>query len=282
MADDGFRRRYERERSARLQAEAIAERAIADIQAANRALDVRVAERTEELKSALARVAAADEAKSILVRGLAHEMSTPLHAVRGLIELVEKQVTDPELASATRAAGAAASRLNRALRTLLELVAISGGEVVTTTEEVALGHHLDLVLDRWRLAAARRGLLLLGEARPDPAVVVVVDPARLDQILDALIDNAIRFGGREARVELARLDEPEPVLRVQVTDRGPGISEAEAAFVFDAFRTGEASHEGFGVGLTLARTVAEALRGRLDLVPSEVGACFVAELPIPA
>lgn len=280
MAEDAFRRRYERERTARLQAEAIAERAIGDLHAANRALDARVAERTQELEVVLARLRAADEAKSIVLRGLAHEMSTPLHAVRGLVELVEEQATDAALVSAARTAGAAAGRLNRALRSLLELAAISGGDVVTRREAVVLGDHLDQVLERWRLPAARRGMLLVGEAAPDPAAQVDVDPVRLDQILDALVDNAIRFGRAQVRVGLERVEEPAPVLRIEVADRGPGIAADQRAWIFEPFRSGEGSGDGFGVGLALARAVAEALGGSLELAQSDVGARFVAELPV--
>lgn len=276
--EDRFERRYRRERDARLQAEAIAERAIADLYAANRALDERVAARTSELEAALERARAADEVRAAFVRGLAHEMSTPLHVIAGLAELLADRSDETDVESVATEVRTAAGRLNHALRTLLEFAALSGGTIATEPEEVVLGDYLDGVMDRWRLAAARAGLLVLGQVVPDPKTTVTTDPARLDQILDALFDNAIRFASMQIEVDLTRDD---AVLRLAVTDDGPGVAEHRRDAVFAAFARGEgANSDGFGIGLTLARAVAEALGGTLELNETTSGSRFVATLPL--
>lgn len=275
-------RRHERERRARLQAEEIAEKAIADLVESNAELDQRVQQRTAQLRDALDRLATADRLRSTLVRGLAHEMRTPLHAIGGLVEVVADRTDDPDLAAAAKVAGEAAARLNLALRALIEFAALSAGDRAVTAAPIRLGSYADRVLERWRLPAARAGMLLVSELRPDPSVVVEADEARLDQIVDGLIDNAIRFGATPIQLTLARVDGGAPELVIRVEDSGPGVEEAVRRTLFDAFVRGDDDSPGFGIGLTLGRAVAELLRGSLELVePTDgPGATFVARVPL--
>lgn len=282
MADAGtYRRRYERENSARLQAEQIAEAAIADLVAANSALDERVRKRTAELQAALERVEAADVLKSTFVRGLAHEMSTPLHAIQGLVELVEERTADDDIRSSAKLAAEAATRLNLALRTLLEFAALTSGDVETTRAPVRLGTYADRAIARWRLPAARGGLLLVSEVLPDPSTIVDVDEARVDQIVDALVDNAVRFGRTPIELRFERVGGDHRRLEIEVTDAGPGIPAAMQDRIFEAFERGDDTTEGFGVGLTLAQAIAELLGGRLELRSTNgTGAAFLVEIPL--
>lgn len=282
MADSGDRwqRRYVRERKARFEAESIAERAIADLQDANSILDHRVAERTSELETALARLTEADSIKSTFVRGLAHAMSTPLHAVNGMVEFIESETDDEAIRDSARQASEAAQRLNRALRTLLEFAAISHGEMSTTAQVLSIGEYADSVSSRWQLAAARAGLLLVVEVRPDPQTRIVADEARLDQIVDALLDNAVKFGHGEILVKLTWVAEPESHLQIEVSDLGPGVPDELGDQIFEAFVRDTNTPQGFGVGLTLGRAVAEALGGSLEMAETPVGARFVAIVPL--
>ena len=266
MADDAdrYRRRYERERSARLQAERIAEGAIAALSASNRELDARVHERTAELEVALERASRTDQVKSAFLQGLAHEMSTPMHAVRGFVELVSTRTDDDQIRRAAAQADAAATRLHSALRTLLGFAAATAGDVSVDPRPVRLGDYADAVADRWRLPAARAGMLLETDIAPDPGTLVVVDPDRLDQIVDALLDNAVRFG--TGQIELTvRADTDAGCLRLSVIDGGAGVPDDIRDSAFDAFVRGDNATDGFGVGLTLARAVAGALGGTVEL-----------------
>lgn len=278
--DESFRRRYERERAARLQAEQIAETAIADLTAANEALDRRVQERTAELETALERLEMTDVLKTTFVRGLAHEMSSPLHAIHGLVELVDERTDDAEIQASAKLAAQAATRLNHALRTLLEFAALTAGDVQTTRSAIRLGDYADRVVDRWRLPAARSGLLLVSEVKPDPGVLVEVDEARLDQIADALIDNAVRFGRTPVSLRFERFEGAEPRIEIEVADAGPGIPVEEQERVFEAFERGWGATEGFGIGLALARSIAELLGGRLELESTPDGSTFLVEIPL--
>ena len=282
MVDERSRwqRRYARERAARFEAEQIAERAIADLQQANAALDQRVVDRTEALEAALFRLTEADTAKSTFVHGLAHEMSTPLHAIAGLVEFIEAESNITSVKTSARQAGDAAQRLNRALRTLLEFAAISHNEMPTTEQALPMDTYADTLSARWQRPAARAGMLLIVEVGPDPKAIMNVDPARLDQIVNALLDNGVKFGSGELLLSLNQVAEPAPHLRIEVSDQGQGVPQDLRDKVFESFVRDRHATEGFGVGLTLARAVAEGLGGSLELSESTVGAHFVALVPL--
>lgn len=275
---DRLRRRAARERSARLQAEQIAESAIKNLYETNTALDRRVEERTRELEEAVARLAAADAAKSTFLRGVAHEMSTPLHGIKGFLDLITDRTDDPEINALAGQASAAATRLHSALRTLVEFAAASAGDIDTTPQDTSLGTLGDAITARWQLPAARAGLLLMVGVTPQPGAAVRVDPARVEQIVDALVDNAIRFGVGQVDVELELLDGSPPCLRIAVTDEGPG--PPADLDPFEPFVRGPGATDGFGVGLTLARAVVRGLGGCIDLAHSEGSTVAIAEFPV--
>lgn len=280
--DEAWERRYRRERQARLEAEEIAETAIAELHASNRDLDRQVAERTEQLASALARTAAADEAKATFLHGLAHELSTPLHAVAGLVELIRERSVVDEVVTTAQQVEQAADRLNRTLRTLVEFSAAMGGDLEVHPTEVSVGDLADQVMERWRRRAAQRGTLVVAEARPSPLTRVRVDTARLEQVVDPLVDNALVHGSGRVGVEIEAGAPPAAVLRVRVGDEGPGVAAGLRAQVFDPFvRGGSEEGSGLGIGLTLAGAVATALGGSLVLLDREPASVFEAELPIP-
>lgn len=280
---DRWQRRYERERAARLQAETIGEAAIADLYHANQDLDQRVEQRTKELEDALRVAEAARRAESTFLHGLAHELSTPLHAILGLVELVGELTDEPEIRASALEIEKASDRLHNALRTLVEFAAVSGTEVKVNAAETTLGRFADALAQRWRRRAALKGMLLVVEVDPGPESSFVSDSDRLAQVIDPLIDNAIRYGrvGRvivEAQLTAAAL---QPELRLRVSDEGATPIPAELrGQIFEPFVRGPESVAGFGMGLALAHAVAVALGGSVNLLPSETGSVFEAVVPV--
>jgi signal transduction histidine kinase len=114
------------------------------------------------------------------------------------------------------------------------------------------------------------------------------DRARLVQIVDTLVENALKFtdaGTRiHLRVEPDRSGDRE-VVRIDVEDGGPGIPEDRLPHIFESFRQGDGSSTrergGMGLGLALARTLAEKMGGQLD-VQSQIGRGTVFSLKLPA
>jgi signal transduction histidine kinase len=130
-------------------------------------------------------------------------------------------------------------------------------------------------LARERAAAAHAGADRRITLRLAPATALG-DPLLTGRVLDNLIDNALRHGGET--VEIA-VEAEGAVVRVSVTDDGPGVPRGIRARVFERFTREGAQASGFGLGLAIARGLAEAQNGRLWLDEAWAGGRFVLELP---
>lgn len=266
MSDDDqirrLERRVERERRARHAAEQIAERGMRDLWLANQELESRVAERTVDLERSLRAARMASEAKEAFLGELGHELATPLHAVLGLLELIDKD----KLAGDDRARLEQVAISARQLADLLfGLVELAGAEGSVSSDEIATvtpTTWLDQVVDSWTRRAASAGQLLVPICTA-PARPVAAPWARLRQVVDLLIDNAVVHGTPGTlRVEL-RIDGA-GALVCSVIDSGPGLDEHQLAAAAEPFvRFGEGSR--LGIGLAVASRLARVAGGALEL-----------------
>jgi signal transduction histidine kinase len=127
------------------------------------------------------------------------------------------------------------------------------------------------------MAASLRGLPIAFD-RPQAAPAVDADPARLRQALDNLITNAVVHGGPGVEISVAlRVDD---ALRIDVSDSGPGIAEEELERIFETGVRLDPERAGTGIGLALARSIAEGHGGRLT-VESRLGHGSVFTLSLP-
>lgn len=198
---------------------------------------------------------------------LVHELRSPVAA----LAVVGKAIAEAELDDGTR-------------RRLLELaVAACRGIERVVTDATATSVRLEDVdvaqIAREAAAAAELGGAHVRIELPGEALVVRADPIRLRQAVDNLIENAVVHGGtHEELVVAARSDGAEVVL--SVTDAGPGVPPLERDRIFESGVRLNADRPGSGLGLALARAIAEAHGGRLELdTTPERGASFVLALP---
>ncbi len=111
----------------------------------------------------------------------------------------------------------------------------------------------------------------------------MADADQLDQVLWALLDNAVKYGGRSpVHVEIG-LDQASSRLRLTITDEGPGVAEADRSRLFERFVRGaeRTPDEGSGLGLYVSRELCRAMDGDLVLEPASEGrgAAFTISLP---
>ena len=112
----------------------------------------------------------------------------------------------------------------------------------------------------------------------------MADPDQLDQVLWALLDNAVKYGGRDGRIEVTiEADETIERLHVTIADHGPGVSDGDRDRLFSRFTRGEAQPSGEGTGPRPLRLAAAAagMGGELWLEPARdgFGAAFTLSLP---
>jgi len=255
-------RRLERERRARLQAEEIAERGLRDLWLANQELESRVAERTADLERSLRATRMASEAKEAFLADLGHELATPLHAVLGLLELIDQDELPGDDRARLEQAMISARQLADLLFGLVELAGAEGSatpdEFETTTPTV----WLDRLVEPWTRRAAAAGQLLVPVCNA-PTRPVTAPWARLREVVDLLLDNAVTHARPgTVRVELGIDRSGELVCAV--VDSGPGLDEHQLAAATEPFvRFGERGR--LGIGLALASRLARAAGGTLEL-----------------
>ena len=284
----------------------------AELEAQNRELEARVAERTRDLLEAMteaqdARAAAelANDAKSRFLANVSHELRTPLTSVVGFAKLNRRRLdevvfpvvdrADPRVDRAVRQVGEnlaiiveEGERLTGLINDLLDLAKIEAGRIEWRMAPVRLE---DVVR---RALAATAALFEVGgvalEERADAGLPPVTgDAERLVQVVINLVSNAVKFspGGR-VTVTVARDALPGAAgdgVRVAVADTGRGIAEADLERIFEPFRQASDTMPdaplGTGLGLPIARQIVRAHGGDL-LVRSTRGAGSTFWFTIPA
>ncbi|MGN6252281.1 MAG: PAS domain S-box protein [Marmoricola sp.] len=227
---------------------------------------------------------AADRAKDEFFATVSHELRTPLTSIIGYAELMEDVAGLPaEARSFLEVIGRSATRELRLVDDLLTLVKMGSDGLSMAVEDVDLvALARDAVSDCAPTAVERR--LQVGLVAPERPVVVPGDPVRLGQVLDNLLSNAMKFTPDEGRVEVRVGAEHEWVV-AEVCDDGPGIAPEDQARLFERlFRTRavvEANVPGAGLGLSIARGIAEAHGGSLA-VESAPGRGTIFRLTLPA
>jgi two-component system OmpR family sensor kinase len=213
------------------------------------------------------------------VADASHELRTPLTSIRGYAELLRKGAFDDESdrrRAAERIEGEAA-RMSLLVQDLLLLARVDQGRP-PAREPVDLCRVVADAVDAVRINNDTRPITLdMGGP-----VVVEGDAARLRQIVDNLLQNAVVHTPPATPVHVSvTRDGPHAVVRV--ADEGPGIGVEEAAHVFDRFYRANASRtgEGTGLGLSIVAALATAHGGaaRVDTSPG-AGSVFVVEIPI--
>jgi signal transduction histidine kinase len=220
---------------------------------------------------------------------VSHELRTPLNVILGYVEMLGDGVAG-DLSQEQQALLREVERYSRLqldlITNVLDFSRLSSGRISLHVERFALPPLLDEVQAVYGPRTAAAGLTL--EVGTDPHLPLLeTDRIKVQEILRNLDDNAVKFtttGTVSVRAIAGR--DPDWVL-LEIADTGPGIPEADADVVFEAFRQRGASStrgtNGVGLGLSIVRQLAEALGGRVTLA-SRVGfgSTFSVALPVRA
>ena len=229
---------------------------------------------------------ALDQARSELIALVTHELRTPLAVVRAYTDLLSEEPVldgrhsrDP-VRRATRAAWHEGTleqieRLDRLVDSILESVRIvpeRPPDLVTMDLDglvADLLDELDPLLHRHRASIVT-----------SPRLHVLADPGRLRQVLEHLVENAVKYAPPDTRITI-EWSLVEGIVRIAVTDEGPGIPEEWRERIFEPYARREThTARGSGIGLYAARRLAESMGARLWCEPAPTrGARFVLALP---
>ena len=259
-----------------------------DLRAARDSLMVEVADRTAslsqrsaELEAANARLTRLNDTRTQFFADVSHELRTPLTAIRGQAEVALRQPqATPEdlrqtLAQITRRSG----QMGRLVDDLLFLARSEAGAIAFAFRDTMMQEVLAEVMMDAALLTRQRDVTI-SVTQPSEPIPLRADPDRLRQAVVIVLDNAISHAPDGTAVTL-ELEEAGGLIRLAVSDRGPGFTEEEAARVFERFYRGQSRGRrgGAGLGLPIARWLLERHGGAIAIARTEPGARVEITLP---
>jgi len=246
-------------------------------------LEDEVVRRTRELEAARSEAQAAADAKARFTASVSHELRTPMTAVLGYAELLaEDEQLTPEQRDCLRTIRNNGEHLLSVIGDVLDLSRSEAGELPITARPEELVELVRDSVEMLRENANRKGLELTFTADGAPPELLL-DGKRVRQVVINLLGNAIKFteSGRVAVAVTATEQQPRDgeggwLVAVEVDDTGIGMTEAQAARVFDEFvqADGDAFRRfgGTGLGLSISRRLARLMGGDVEVARTHPGA----------
>jgi len=257
-----------------------ADQDLLDLFAAEIGVAVRNAQLFSQVEAQNAQLLELDAAKDDFLRGVSHNLQTPLASIRAYADQLGGERADRRLGIVIEQA----DRLSRMVRQLLTVTRLESGALKPQAEVLALA-------SRVRRAWEALGLTDVPFRLEDRAGgwLAVADADQLDQVLWALLDNAAKYGGRAPIAVTVDVAEAESRVRLTIADSGPGVSDADRGRLFARFARGadQRAEGGSGLGLYVSRELCRAMGGDLVLEPAGTaggaraagGAAFTIVLP---
>ena len=238
------------------------------------AIAIRNAELFARVEAQNAQLLELDAAKDDFLRGVSHNLQTPLTSIRAYAHQIGNDRPDRRLGIIAEQS----ERLSRMVRQLLTVTRLESGALHPKSEVVSLASR---VRRAWEALAAE-GIEISLDDR-SLGWLAIADPDQLDQVLWALLDNAVKYGARSpVGIEIAA-DQSTGRLRLTIADGGPGVAEGDRARLFGRFErgSGTTADDGSGIGLYVSRELCRAMEGDLVLEPRAAGrgAAFSVYLP---
>jgi two-component system sensor histidine kinase BaeS len=241
-------------------------------------------EQARAVNHLVARLHDLEQARRQLLANLVHELGRPLGALRSAIHALSTGAAqDPQLLNdLTAGMDEETIRLQHVMDDLTHLHDQDLGALELQREALPLDAWLPRVLSSWKQAAEEKHLHWEVSLPPD-LPTILADPVRLAQVIGNLVDNAIKYTPPGHAVAITAGQEAEQAW-VRVTDTGPGIIPEEQALIFTPFYRGKHAkriQQGMGLGLSIARDLAEAHNGQITLesTPGQ-GSQFTLWLPL--
>jgi signal transduction histidine kinase/ActR/RegA family two-component response regulator len=291
---DRLRKRLERERLARKEAERILEEkslalynANVRLQAAAEQAEMLVVQRTAELSEALDSAKRASLAKSDFLANMSHEIRTPMNGIIGMTDLALDTSSDEERQEYLEIVKRSAQALLAIINDILDFSKIEAGKIQIEQVAFNLRQTVNDCVQILRARADEKDLQIHVVVDEQTPPMVLGDPTRLRQVLINLMGNAIKFtkhGQITVRIETLAVVGAPAQLKFTVQDTGIGIALDKLEKIFEAFAQADISttrhYGGTGLGLTITQRLVQLMGGHLR-VSSQlgVGSAFDFELP---
>jgi signal transduction histidine kinase len=236
-----------------------------------RLMRLRLSAHAQEMQAARQAADTASTAKSRFLANMSHEIRTPMHGVLGMAELLDHTPLNDmqhKYVGLLRRSGRTMLAL---VDDILDLSKIEAGRLQLEQRAFDLRECVQACVDLMAPSAAHKGLALAFQAAPGLPTRVSGDPLRIQQVLNNLLGNAIKFSSHgSVSVSLDGAPElGEAGYHLIVADTGPGIAAEEIERLFQPFVQADSSttrkHGGTGLGLAISRHMVEVMGGRLSV-----------------
>jgi signal transduction histidine kinase len=258
-------------------------------------LEELVCERTREVVEARARAEQANQVKNEFIVNISHEIRSPMNSILGMTDLVLETELTKKQREYLKIVDDSATQLFELLTDLLDFSKIETGKLDIEPDDFSPHHIFNSMLRVFRAKAENKGLGFNWRIDPSIPDALRGDPDRLRQVLNNLLDNALRFtwsGSIELECSLAEDESAASVaadsvtLKFSVKDSGIGVPADQLELIFDGFYQVDGSltraQGGAGVGLSINKKLVEMMGGRIwvESVPGQ-GSCFSFTVRLP-
>jgi len=239
-----------------------------------------------EIEKAMLAADAANKAKSTFIANISHEIRTPINAIIGYSEILQRQADEQNL-DYIKAIMESGGALLKLINNVLDLSRIESDKILLKKIPVSISQLISHLNGIFRLAAENKGLQLYSSCDEGLPSWVLLDETRLVQIMVNVIGNAIKFtesGHVKYDFSYRHKDDDHIDLIISVKDSGPGISAEIRPVLFNVFEQGSEFHMGknvgVGLGLTITKRLIDIMNGNIQVVSKQgKGTLFKITLP---
>ena len=228
-----------------------------------------------------------NQARELLTQTLVHDLKSPMTAITSALVLIEETTSEPEvdhdiIDQSLSIAERASQRILALVEALLDIAKMESGQMILEFAEISLAELIEQVAKDFIPQARSIGVVLQTNLPSLPHIRV--DPNKIVRLFANLLDNALKFTPAGGQVIVSAEQTNQQMLKIQISDNGPGIPPEYREKIFDRFSQvpGQKGRQrGSGLGLTFCRLVVEAHGGKIWVETNPAGgSLFTFTLPI--
>jgi signal transduction histidine kinase len=240
----------------------------------------------EQLEVATEQLAKSTKAKSEFLATMSHEIRTPMNAILGMTHLLKQDSPREDQIEPINILDFSGKTLLSLIDDVLDFSKIEAGKIEFESIEFELNKLVNVIVESFKITAKNKSIELnteIGEGIPN---ILKGDPARLTQILNNLVSNALKFTEEgEVRLSVNAVQDYDESIRLQfaISDTGIGIEENRVNTIFESFTQANQNTKrlfgGTGLGLTISKQLTELQGGSISVESEEgQGSTFFVEL----